>query len=206
MPPRRAWACYSDWSVCQEKFQPHEGGAHGRRLCPNTGHSATAWSSGLTQASVLGSDFPRENVLIHTRSFGQLRPRSKKGVRVDGQEFPKPARSPEYASGYRVGGLRGRVLRMGPRSGFRLLWTLELGRFRAAGLAVGHLLFRGDRRGWGRPRDPELGDGRFLALQAPQGRSARRRGARPARRERPRAGDRRLVGRGLLQRDSQDLS
>ena len=73
-----------------------------------------------------------------------------------------------------------------------------LGRFRAAGLAGGRLLFRGDRRGWGRPRDPERGDGRFLALQAAQGRSARRRGARPARRERLRAGDRRLVGRGLL--------
>ncbi len=34
----------------------------------------------------------------------------EKGVRVNGREFPKPARSPERASGRRVGGVRGRVL------------------------------------------------------------------------------------------------
>ena len=130
----------------------------------------------------------------------------EKGVRVDGREFPKPARSPECASGCRVGGCRRRVLRPRRRSGFRLLWTLGLGGFRAAGLADGHLLFRGDRRRGRRRGHPERGHGRFLAVQAAQGRSARRRGARPARRERLRARDRRPVGHGLLQRDGHDLA
>ena len=44
------------------------------------------------------------------------------------------------------------------------------------------------------------GEGRFVALQAAQGRSSRRRSPRAARPERFRAGHRRALGRGLLQR------